>query len=420
MKFIIFQKFNYNYIFFILYFIACLAIDFIELDTKKHAKIKHGRGHFNETISLFFLSLSDFLAFIPLKIKKYLSKRKNDDQILINNNEDKSSKRSSVYIYHNKVQDEKKKKMKVLNFYTFLAGLLDFVVNSLFFLYYSQNDYEDYNNLSYNLSFELSFQISMQYFLSIIILKEHFYKHHYLSIIINVIICFILLIIDIIEGFLELGLDLAYPIILLFLVLENAFGKKAMIFGYISPYTLLILIGIYKNILMFIFLVIYIPIMVNMNENYFVDVKEFDYVKILILLLNFVLNFLKSLFNWILIDRFSPSHLALSLIFENLSYIIVTIILFKEEYKDDLKNNAFQISIRIILYFILFIAAMIHNEIFIINKWDLGSKTKLFLEQKQEEENILSFSEDTEILRRYDTMVELEENANANNEGENN
>ena len=64
MKFIIFQKFNYNYIFFILYFIACLAIDFIELDTKKHAKIKHGRGHFNETISLFFLYQTFWLSFL--------------------------------------------------------------------------------------------------------------------------------------------------------------------------------------------------------------------------------------------------------------------------------------------------------------------------------------------------------------------
>ena len=64
---------------------------------------------------------------------------------------------------------------------------------------------------------------------------------------------------------------------------------------------------------------------------------------------------------------------------------------------------------------------MIHNEIFIINKWGLGNNTKLFLDEKEKEEKILSSLEDgdMEILKRYDTMIEMEENVK-NEENENN
>jgi len=86
------------------------------------------------------------------------------------------------------------------------------------------------------------------------------------------------------------------------------------------------------------------------------------------------------------------------------------------------KINLFQIIIRIFLYIILFVAAMIHNEIFIITKCGLGDNTLLFLEEKLKEEKLLSDENtDKEELRRYDTMIELEfhDNNRNNNEGEN-
>ena len=143
---------------------------------------------------------------------------------------------------------------------------------------------------------------------------------------INIIVLIVLCALDIIYEIIdEWHFEFCYLLILLFLVLENTFGKKAMIFGYISPYTLLILIGIYKNILIFIFLVLFIPIMLSLEENFFNDLNDFDGDKILLLLGGFLFNFLSNLFNWILIDRFSPSHLALSLIVENLSFNIIYI-----------------------------------------------------------------------------------------------
>ncbi len=69
MKLIIFQNFNYNYIYFILYFIACLAQEFLDLYFKKNYRSDYkNQGHFYEVISLFLNCLSDFLVIIPLYI----------------------------------------------------------------------------------------------------------------------------------------------------------------------------------------------------------------------------------------------------------------------------------------------------------------------------------------------------------------
>ena len=275
----------------------------------------------------------------------------------------------------------------------------------LYYLYFQIN-YNGYYGDLFN--FELSFQIFAQYIMSRLVLKTHFYKHHYLSILINLIAFFILITFDVIEKYFGWPLDMLYFVLYIFLVLEYAYGKKAMIYGYISPYTLLILIGIYKNILIFIFLVLFIPIMLSLEENFFNDLNDFDGDKILLLLGGFLFNFLSNLFNWILIDRFSPSHLALSLIVENLSFNIIYIITYGLDEKYKIKNK-FQTSIRIILYIILFLAAMIHNEIFIITKWGLGENTKLFLEEKLKEEKLLSNSDtDKDILKKFDTMIAIE------------
>ena len=376
---------------------------------------KKNRSHFNDVIALFVTSLSDFLSIIPFIIKKHLSKNKNRNENLIKNENDNQSKNDNYYIYYNKAEDEKKKKMKTLNFYTFLSGFLDFLVKTLTFLYYLIND-DDFNE-SYDKLFScaLAFQIVLQYILSIFILKTHFYRHHYLSILINIIDFFILFVLDNIDDNFDYSYDFAYLGLLTLVVMENAFGKKAMIFGYISPYTLLLLIGIYKNILMFIFLVLFIPIMLSLDDNFFNDMKNYDYIKIIILFGKIIFHFLRSLFNWILVDRFSPSHLALSLILEFISYNI-TLMAFGFAGEID----TIQISLRLILYLILFLAAMFHNEIFIITKCGLGDNTLLFLEERLKEEKLLSdLNADREELKRYDTMVELELTEENNNENNN-
>ena len=413
MKAILFQNFNCNYIYFILYFITCLIKEYLDFYYKQKYKQDYTNpGHFYESLALLVSSLSDLLSIIPLIISKRLSRRKNkpEPEIKFDNDSLKLTKSDTYYIYHNKAEDEKKKKIKILNFYTFLSGFIDFLFYALRFLYYLYNkditkSYEEW------FSCALAFQIVALYVLSIFILKTHFYKHHYLSILINSIVFIVLLILDIVEESFDWAYDPAYFAVLALINLENIFGKKAMIFGYISPYALLFLIGVYKSILILIFLVIFIPIMLSIENNFFADKNNFDSIQVLILIGTFFSNFLKNLFNWILVDRFSPSHLALALIFEFISFNLIVATNKKQ------KINLFQIIIRIFLYLILFVAAMIHNEIFIITKCGLGDNTKLYLEKRLEEEKILS-NPDTKMeeLSRYDTVyaIEMENNPKEN------
>ena len=144
-----------------------------------------------------------------------------------------------------------------------------------------------------------------------------------------------------------------YDLYILFLALENAYGKKAMMYGYISPFSLLIYKEVYKIILTIIFLIIFIPIMITVEKDFLADIEYFDTNKLFLIIIGFFSKFFKNLFNWILVDRFSPSHLALSLILENLSYFISYIIDYGGN--DDGNIPIWEICIRIFIYFVLFI-----------------------------------------------------------------
>ena len=281
---------------------------------------------------------------------------------------------------------------------------------------------EKYNGFNL-LNCTVIFQIIVQYISSKIILKDQFYRHHYLSLIINTISFITLFILDV-KHTSEFDLYLIiYFFSCFFLVLENTYGKKAMISGYISPYTLLIFKGIYKLLILIVFSIIFLPIIYKTyDESFFKGIYTNLNFSIIFVILNAIFPFFKDLFNWILIDKFSPSHLALSLILEDISYLIIFAFINPKSYKIENDSIAiFDVFARIFIYIILFIAAMIHNEIFIITKCGLGDNTKLFLDEKVKEEMMLSNleGENFEILKRYDTMIEMEMNTN-NEENENN
>ena len=106
-------------------------------------------------------------------------------------------------------------------------------------------------------------------------------------------------------------------------------------------------------------------------------------------------NFFFQTFVLIIIDRFSPSHLALGFIIYSFCYNIFHII----QHIIQNKENKWNIYVYFLFYIILFIGAMIHNEIFIINKWGFNLNTKLFLNFKLDEEiknSLIKENEDNE------------------------
>lgn len=443
MRTIIFQKLNFNYIYFILYLVASLITSGIEIygDTDSDTKSTNresdskkcdfnSKGHFFELVNIFANTFSDFWAIIPYLIKKNRSKNSNKDtNKLIQENDSRKRAYSftSLYIYNNLLEDQINKRWKYLNIYSFLVSFLDFCAEITLFLYYvivDKNNKKNSFSVFSLLNCTVIFQIVFQYILSKFILKTEFYKHHYLSIIINSVLFVALLIIDLKTniGFEPLYI-IFYFLYCIFIVIENTYGKKAMIYGYISPYTLLIFKGIYKLLLLIVFSIIFIPIISHKpNYCFFNDIDDDITTPIIIVFLNFIFVFFSDMFNWILIDKFSPSHLALSIISEDISYLIIFEIMSKIN-NDENENEIGEPEAiaRIFIYITLLITAMIHNEIFIITKCGLGDNTKLFLDEKVKEEMLLSNLDggDIEVLKRYDTMIELEINAN-NEENENN
>ena len=132
---------------------------------------------------------------------------------------------------------------------------------------------------------------------------------------------------------------------------------------------------------------------------------------ILLNISNIIVTFFEGILLWIIIDRFSPNYIPLALIFKEISDYIVIIII---KTKDIIDSNVMRwdIYVRIFLYLILIIGVMIHNEIIIINICGLASDTKYFLDLKVEIEQLYSDTDEPEILKRFETIDEMDDKNN--------
>ena len=77
-------------------------------------------------------------------------------------------------------------------------------------------------------------------------------------------------------------------------------------------------------------------------------------------------------------------------------------------------GNDWDIYLRIALYVISFIGVILHNEIVVINICNLGSDTKYFLDEKFKHEELYINSDDPDILKRYETLLEMETKSERN------
>ena len=71
------------------------------------------------------------------------------------------------------------------------------------------------------------------------------------------------------------------------------------------------------------------------------------------------------------------------------------------------KRKWWDLTIRIVLYAISAICAILHNEIVVINICNLGSDTKYFLDLKLQSEEIYANTDDIDIIKEYETLGEL-------------
>ena len=300
-----------------------------------------------------------------------------------------------------------KKRKNLIIIYTIIISVFDFLA---YFIFCLGNIIFNNKSLTFNEfnCFGPLYNI-FQFVSSYLILKTHFYKLQYFSLFLSIGLFVIIFIFDLIIIINSEKIDrysyIFYPLNYLFLAVEYSLGKKVILYGYISIYLLLAIRGLIKIIFVGIFsLLMYIfdP------ENYLINISYcLKGIRLFYFIMNIIIYFFENIFIWIIIDRFSPNHIPLAIIFNQFLNFIISLIM-----TDNLDSSnilGYDLYIRLFLYVILIIGVIIHNEIIVINICGLASDTKYFLDLKLKIEELYSDVDEPEILHRFETIDELED-----------
>ena len=177
-----------------------------------------------------------------------------------------------------------------------------------------------------------------------------------------------------------------------------------ILYGYISIYLLIVLRGLIK----FIFVGIFSLFMWLFDKENIKNIIAFlQGTGFLYILSIIILSFFKSIFLWVIIDKFSPNHIPLIMIFDEIVTFIISLI--KDRKIDNSNILGFDLYIRLFLYIILIFGVLIHNEIIFINICGLASDTKYFLDLKVKNEELYSDADEPEVLKKFETIDELED-----------
>ena len=184
----------------------------------------------------------------------------------------------------------------------------------------------------------------------------------------------------------ELINSVLYLVIRIFAVLlysiENILAKIMFLKYYYSPYLLLLMKATIKLLFLIIFSIPLCIVRFDYGEkkgilifsmiSYIFDKK----IHILFYIIYLINHFFYNILNYLIIDKFSPTHTAIAYIFEYFGIFII--------------NTAtkaiidYKFGVRLIMYILLIIASLIFNEFVVINICGLANNTKLFLDYKEE------------------------------------
>ena len=361
MKYLIFSKLNRNHFLFLSYFIISIIRNIV------NSKIKTSKDIIQTFHKYYISSLSDLLSIIPLIIIKVRSKSISYF---------KGLRKDSSKKYYTKAN--KKRKMRIIKL-SILISILDFLAL--------------YINVTYNIiitavkfvikkvtiSSDVFFNVISKFALSTLILHLPIYRHHYLSLAINIILLIVFLIFDILKitEAKEIIFGLKRIISLVLYSLEDIYAKILLSYDSISPYTYLFYRGIYLNILSLLYSIIFIFVKLPDEKG----VKSCIFTRLwkvyehrLNILLYIILLFVNYLFNQnvlLIIDKFSPIHYAVGTILEIFGSFLITTF--------EGKVEVGEFFIKFVIYFISILAALIYNEIIVLNFCRFQKYTHLFL-----------------------------------------
>ena len=107
----------------------------------------------------------------------------------------------------------------------------------------------------------------------------------------------------------------------------------------------------------------------------FVDIFQ-NRIDILLYIIYLINSFFYNILIYLIIDKFSCAHSAISLIFENFGIFIINTAI------KDIKCD-YKFGIRLLMYILLIFTSLIFNEFLVIKICGLANNTKLFLDYKE-------------------------------------
>ena len=386
-----------NHIFFVLIFISYMIREFwLEtIDSFKQFedyRFGNSKKATNKLFHIYLYSLGNYLSLFCICIIKINTRRRSHENH--NSTSDalsSASTRTINYIYLKGLPINKRKLLKRI----LLVSILDWIAQYSYFLFYIVANDDEKGDIKDRLDFLCIINILSKYLFSMLILKTSYYRHHYLSTVISLSCLIVLSVFDLIEipqydKFVIINLLLRI-FSQIFYSLEDVIGKKALIQEFLSPYSLLAYKGIYGLVIL---VLSSIPFFIIKRDNVIIFSKLVllinSPVKVLLFFILMILNFIYTLFIWIIIDRFSPNDYALTMIIEGIFdkiWILVKGLQFEKK--------LFILSI--IIYLILIMAICIHSEIIIINACGLNECTKKIIGKKGDQDYELSFKRTTSI-----------------------
>ena len=294
------------------------------------------------------------------------------------------------------------------------------MISFSFFFYYLYIETYNRSELYKKIYFLLIINLLSKYLFSRIFLETYFYKHHYLSFAINSICLVILGIFDIINFW---GSDygttniIFYIFILLYRTIlysfEDVIGKKALNEEFLSPYSLILLKGVFKTIMMIFITIPFFFISIN-GKNILFNIGNIfgGYLDILKYGFYILINLSYNVLIWTIIDKYTPSHLAMANLLE-MNCPLLYLLFFEPNKINKLFILEFLINI------ILIIGALIHNEIIIITFCGLDQYTKERYQQKStedfiqcamEDDNDSFYNDDEEDEKNNNIEIEIQAN----------
>ena len=388
MKYFIFSELNRNHFLFLSFFIISITKEIINNYITQTEDII-------QTFNKYYVySLSDFLSIIPLIIIKIRSKGKSEKKTLekanttiikigLNQNltEDKNleeSKLNNDNIYLDNKQNNKRRLKRIIKL-SILVSILDFLaayVNVTFNIIIKTSNFKI---KKVKVNFYILINILSKYALSILILHSPIYKHHYLSLAIDLFVLIVLIIIDIlgIEDIKSIFFVLLKIIVITLYSFEDVYAKILLSIDSFSPYIYLFYRGICVNILSFLYSLVFIFVeLPDEKGNKSIVFTRFwkVYENRLNILLYILLSFNEYLVNlnlFLIIDKFSPIHYAVASILDNFGSLLISIF-----YKEIKVGEFF---IKLAIYFILILAALVYNEFIVLNFCGFQKNTQLNL-----------------------------------------